>query len=83
MMDTLDELLNTDKLAADLFEACKPLLDKADQPAKFVWHSTTIIDGELIIWFEQDDDPDHVWQVRIPLGDDLEGTPATLHRLTG
>lgn len=81
----MDEpLIDVDEFVDDLMKRCKPLLDKANEPMKLIWDSTTIEDdGCLVIWFTQEDCSDHVWQVRMPLSDDIEGTPATLHRLTG
>lgn len=78
--DNHDKLTEADKkFEADLLQVFQPLLDARPE---FTWHSTAIEDGELTIWFEEAYNPDHVWQMKLKMGGDLENVPATLRRLS-
>lgn len=78
-----EKLAEADKeLEAGLLRAFQPLFDALDAPTEFKWHSTEIQDGELVIWFEEASNPDHVWQVKMMMGGDLDNVPATLRRLS-
>lgn len=56
-----------DQLVADLTRAFRPLMDAATRGPAFVWHSTRIEDGGLMVLFEDGDGG--TWALQGRIGD--------------